>query len=97
LGDSREVEVSVANYTDRQIRIIGGTSDCSCVATMDLPVVIPPGEARPVTVAIRLGTNPGIFTRTARFVTDDHQSPAIYFRLTGRTLPAEHQEVAARE
>jgi hypothetical protein len=89
LGESRKVQVRVTNYTDRPLRIVGGTSDCSCVTTIDLPIMIPAGESRAVVVAIRLSASPGIFTRTALFVTDDNQFPAIYFQMTGRSLPAE--------
>jgi hypothetical protein len=54
LGESREVPVTLVNRTDKEIRIIGGTSDCACVTTKSLPVTIPPGEKRSVSLVVNL-------------------------------------------
>ena len=45
-GETREATVELTNRTDQPIRLIGGTADCSCTVIGDLPVTIPPGEAR---------------------------------------------------
>ncbi len=87
LGENRESHITVANYTDTPVRIIGGTSDCACVVTNDLPITVPAGESRPISVRVRLAGVPGIFTRTANLLTADGQSPSLRFRLTGRNLP----------
>jgi hypothetical protein len=53
------------------VRLIGGTSDCSCVTTADLPVTLPPGEGRVVTVRMKIpASRPGVITRKAELWTD---------------------------
>ena len=91
-GDTRKVSVEVANWTDKPIRLIGGTRDCSCTVMGELPVTIPAGEVRIVTVDITLAEKPGIFTRTAAFLVDDGGIRHVSFRLTGRVL--ESKELA---
>lgn len=83
VGDRKEVVVTVRNWTDKPIRIVGGTSDCSCVVTNDLPLTVPPGEAHPLTVKLAMKGNPGQFTRSARLFTDDERDRLVGFRLTG--------------
>jgi hypothetical protein len=83
-GQSVATTVELVNRTDRPVRIIGGTSDCSCVTTNDLPVTLAPGESRPVSIRVGLPTTPGLFNRQAFFWTDDDQARAIVFPLSGR-------------
>lgn len=85
-GERLQASVELVNWTDRTIRIVGGTSDCSCVATADLPLSIPPGEARSVSVRVGLKGGPGRFTREVAFLTADEKLQVIRFRLTGRIL-----------
>ncbi|HEY8505848.1 MAG TPA: MauE/DoxX family redox-associated membrane protein [Gemmataceae bacterium] len=86
-GQSVEAVVELVNRTDRPVRVIGGTSDCSCVTTYDLPVTLEPGEPRPVSIHVRLPGTPGLFNRQAFFWTDDDQARTIVFPLTGRIEP----------
>jgi hypothetical protein len=86
IGELHEVHVRIANYTEGSVRLLGGTSDCSCVVTKDLPMTIRAGEAKDFLVELRHTGAPGFFTRTARLLTDDAQSPVVWFRLTGRNL-----------
>lgn len=92
IGDNKEAVVHVRNWTDQPIRVLGGTSDCSCVVTRSLPVTIPPGERMSLTVVVRLKGPPGLFTRTANLFTDHDQTTRVAFRLSGRTTerPTEH-------
>jgi hypothetical protein len=83
-GETQAAAVEVVNQTDHPIRLIGGTADCSCTTTEDLPLTIPAGDSRPITVKIHLPRAPGMYTRTARLLTDDEQTRIIGFRLTGR-------------
>jgi len=39
-GDQLEATITVYNWTEEPVRIIGGTSDCSCTALADLPSVL---------------------------------------------------------
>ncbi|MSQ95252.1 MAG: DUF1573 domain-containing protein [Gemmataceae bacterium] len=85
-GETRMVTVDVANWTDQPIRVIGGTSDCSCTVLGDLPVLVPPHQSRTVAVAMTLSGRPGIFTRKAGFLVERDGLQAVTFGLTGRIL-----------
>ncbi len=81
-GDKLEQLVAVRNWTARPVRLIGGTSDCSCVTTSAMPLSVPPGEA--ITLAIYLkvpASSPGDFTRLATLSTDCERQRTITFRL----------------
>ena len=86
-GQTVEATVELVNRTDRSVRVIGGTSDCSCVTTNDLPLTLGPGEARGVSVRVKLSSDLGIFNRKAFFWTDHNQARAVLFDLTGRIDP----------
>lgn len=81
----------MTNQTNHPIRLIGGTTDCSCSVLGDLPVTIPPGEARSITITMRLPNAPGSFNRKAQLTVDDQGFKKVGFRLTGRisTAPAQ--------
>jgi hypothetical protein len=85
-GQQRTVTVEVTNWTAKPVRLIGGTSDCSCTVLDDLPVAIPPQETRAVSVHVSLSGRPGQFTRLAGFVVEDQGHQRVNFRLTGRIL-----------
>ncbi len=83
-GEMRNASVELTNRTDHPIRIIGGTSDCSCTVLGDLPVTIPPGESRSINVAMHLPNAVGSFSRKARLQLDDLGFRTVGFRLAGR-------------
>jgi len=91
-GDLQETTVEVGNWTGHPIRIIGGTSDCACQVTNDLPLAIPPSETRPVTIRMRLPGAPGAFTRRTFFFLDDEGFRVIRFSLTGRIVPGPEED-----
>jgi hypothetical protein len=82
VGDKREVSVELTNRTAQDIRVIGGTTDCSCTVLNDLPVAIGPGETRSLTVSMTMTGRPGVFNRKANFLVDDafYRSTGIYPR-----------------
>jgi hypothetical protein len=83
-GETRSASVELTNRTDEPIRLIGGTSDCSCTVLADLPVTIPPGESRSITVAMRLPNATGAYNRKAGLRLDDIGFREVRFRLVGR-------------
>lgn len=85
-GEVCRATVEVSNWTDAPVRLIGGISDCSCVLTDDLPLTIPPGEVRSVTVQVKLPASTGAFSKTAAFLVGDQQLGVVPFRVTGRIL-----------
>jgi len=81
-GDKLEATVKVRNWTDRPIRLMGGTSDCSCVVTTGLPITLQPGETRTIPVRLKLRqSQPGTFTRIAELWTDYDNQRTIRFRV----------------
>lgn len=70
-GTTAEKSIAITNYSDRSVRLIGGTSDCSCVTTSQMPVTIPPGESTSIILRLNTPTGKGgSFTRTADLWTD---------------------------
>ena len=81
-GQVVERSTEVRNWTDQPVRLVGGTSDCSCVTTVDLPLSIPPGEARPVTVRMKIpDATHGAFTRIAELWTDNDDRRSIRLQI----------------
>lgn len=83
-GEERNASVELTNRTDQPIRLIGGTADCSCTVLGDLPVTIPAGESRSITVTMHLPKSLGAFNRKAQLTIDDGEFKRIGFRLSGR-------------
>ncbi|HET6574025.1 MAG TPA: DUF1573 domain-containing protein [Fimbriiglobus sp.] len=84
-GETRIRRVTVWNFSDTPIRVIGGTADCSCTALSDLPVTVPAGESRPVTVELRYVGTPGVFAHTAELMVDEGSMTSIlHLTLRGR-------------
>jgi hypothetical protein len=94
-GQTLETVVEVVNRMDHPLTILGGSSDCSCVTTKDLPVRLAPGEARQVSVQVRLPGSSGFFNRKAYFWTDCGGTHQIVFGLTGRINSAAETSASA--
>jgi hypothetical protein len=89
-GESRTAEVTVANLTDRPVRLIGGTSDCACTMLGDLPLTIPAGEWRAVPVTVKYPIEGrGAFTRSLSLRTDCDRMRVVRFEATGALRAAE--------
>jgi hypothetical protein len=82
VGEKLVATATVRNWTDRPVRLIGGTSDCSCTTTDDLPVTIPPGGEAAVPVTLKIpATNRGQMTRTVMLRTDCPRRPVVKLRV----------------
>jgi methylamine utilization protein MauE/uncharacterized protein DUF1573 len=84
-GEKISARLALVNRSDREIRVVGGTDDCGCITTEDLPVTLAPGDSREVTVWLKLPKAQGSFTRTAWFWTDADE-PQVMFSIVGRVL-----------
>ncbi len=81
-GEKLEHPLEVSNLSSEPIRLIGGTSDCSCVTTSAMPLTIAPGESIAITIHLKVPqSDPGAFTRTASLWTDCESQRTISFRL----------------
>jgi hypothetical protein len=93
-GEDRTESIDLVNRTDQSIRVVGGTSDCSCIVTKDLPISVPAGETRTISVTIHLPRAAGIFTRKAFLLTEDDHAGKIAFRVTGRIAKPDADSLA---
>jgi hypothetical protein len=79
-GDRIVAKVTVRNWTDKPVRVYGGTSDCTCLATLDLPVSIEPRGQ--VDLAVRFAVpraTAGLFSRKVELLTDCRDQPTLRF------------------
>ena len=85
-GDVRSATVTVRNYTSRPARLIGGTSECSCIVTQNLPAEVAGGAEIEIPVSIRIpaGTTPGQLARGVVLFTDRSDQPKIDLRVVCR-------------
>lgn len=85
-GETQTVQIEVMNWTEKPVRLFGGTADCSCTVLGDLPVTIPANESRSISVQLSHARKPGFFTRKAAIHLDDEGYKVVIFRLTGRIV-----------
>ena len=82
-GQIVTVPVRLANHTTGPLRVVGGTSDCNYITTDSLPVELPPGGSREVSIQLKLPPAAGAFARSARFWTDSDRRQ-VAFAIVGR-------------
>jgi hypothetical protein len=85
-GDVLEATVTVYNWTDQPVTLIGGTSDCSCVVTNDLPATIASGKAIPARVRLRVPSSSGWLVRSAELWTDLNEQRIVRFSVGCRSI-----------
>jgi Protein of unknown function (DUF1573) len=74
--------VRVANRSTVAVRIVGGSSDCSCIVTEKLPRTLQPGEEADLPVRVKLPKAVGAFHRQAYLWTDADERK-LAFEITG--------------
>jgi len=85
-GERRTFTIQLTNHRDNPIKVIGGTTNCSCIATSDLPIVVPPKESRSITVRINFRGGPGRFRHSFVLYTDDERQATITAWFSGRMI-----------
>ena len=89
-GERVERTISISNYTNRIVRLTGGTTDCSCITTTSMPVSIPPNENQNLTIFFLVPkSNVGEFTRSVEIWTDLEELRTIQFRVGCRVAAPE--------
>jgi len=76
-GTHRDFAIELINHTDHSVRIVGGTTTCGCIATRDLPVELPPHEARSITVQMTFRGSPGRFLHRFILYSEDEQQRLV--------------------
>jgi hypothetical protein len=82
-GTTHSLTIRLYNHSDTALTIVGGTSDCACIATDDLPLAIPGQSHRDVRVRIRLTGTTGKFSRRFRFFTGGTELQSLTVAVTG--------------
>ena len=54
VGSERTVAFSVRNLSNVQVRVVGAQTSCTCVTTGTLPMSVPPGAERDVSVRVHV-------------------------------------------
>lgn len=80
-GEHREATATVHNWSGRPLRVIGGTSDCSCTTLADLPITIEPGGRAEITVRLQVPEGSGRITKTVYLRTDCPKQPRLAFQI----------------
>jgi hypothetical protein len=87
-GESVTTEVTLTNVGERALLVRGGTSDCQCITTRNLPITLPPGGSQRVHLIVRRSRTPGVQRRQYHFFTDQPQQPRAYARFVSHVVAA---------
>ncbi len=82
-----EKDIQIRNYSNMPVRLIGGTFDCSCVTSSDLPIVIGPNGTATIKIKLRVPDDFGQLTRNAELWTDCDYQPIIRFQIGAFSRP----------
>jgi hypothetical protein len=83
-GPAEPFVITVHNRGHQSVRLVGGTTDCGCLATSDLPVTIPPGGSVAIRVQFKRSGPPGVFKRGFWLYTDAPGQPFAVAWFAGR-------------
>jgi hypothetical protein len=78
------VPVTIKNYADAPRSVVGGTADCSCVATGRFPQTIEPGGQASIDVSIKLNSGDSAIDHVVTFYTDSPLNSVVTFRVVSR-------------
>src|SRR5262249_48704330 len=85
-GEQRMFQVQLRNYSQKPIRVVGGTTSCACIATQDLPVTIAAGGSVSLNVRVRFSGSSGSFGHRFILYSDSEERLTIA-RFSGKVLP----------
>jgi hypothetical protein len=83
-GEARFAPVTLTNHSDRPVRLVGGTIDCFCDVTPDLPLRLEPGERGTFRVRVNPSSGSGLYQRPVHVWTDHPAAPVLWLTLSGR-------------
>lgn len=85
-GPAQPFIITLYNRGRQSVRIVGGTTDCGCLATSDLPVSIAPGGQVEIRVQFKRTGKPGVFRRGFWLYTDAPRQPFVVAWFAGRIV-----------
>jgi hypothetical protein len=90
VGEERVFRLQLSNRSNRGIRIVGGTSNCSCIATESLPITLLKGESKSINVKVKFSGSVGRFQHRFVLLTDDELQPVVIAQFAGRVIAVTH-------
>ncbi len=85
-GQFQTFALNVTNYSEKPTTIVGGTSDCSCVSTDDLPVSVESKQTSTIRVRVKFTGSPGEFRRKFVLYCDEERLKVMPVAATGRVM-----------
>ncbi len=85
-GAMRAVRVEIVNRSNEDVRLLGGSVSCACMAADGLPLTVPARGRAEVEVKIKFNGSPGRFVHRFEFYTALPDQPKVTGRLTGTVL-----------
>jgi hypothetical protein len=86
-GESKTVEITLENRSNRPVRIIGAYLSCACDPLSSLPVTIQGRQSRCISVRMAVPPRIGRFSIPFELYTDADSQPVVYSELTGISVP----------
>jgi Protein of unknown function (DUF1573) len=69
-GEPRQIDLVITNTSGRPVRILGGSSSCSCLVPLDVPAVLPAKDTSRIRTEFRPKGRTGRFSLMVRLFTD---------------------------
>jgi hypothetical protein len=85
-GEQRTLTIQLSNHGNRPVTILGGTTNCSCITTSDLPIIVPPKKFRSITIQIIFRGDRGRFQHSFVLYTNDERQSTITVGFVGRVV-----------
>ena len=85
-GTQRLFHLQLTNRAHHSVRVVGGTSTCSCLAAVSLPITLAPGETRAIDVGVKFRGSSGRFRHAFILLTDDATQDKVVAQFTGRVV-----------
>ncbi len=94
LGAIQDRWVVVHNWSDRPLSVVGGTANCSCLTTQDLPILIPSKESKSIRIQVKFKGSPGYFQYQAGLLWSIDNNPIsnLYIPFYGWVLAPENAQ-----
>jgi hypothetical protein len=84
VGQKVTKQIVITNVTDQPIRLIGGTSGCSCTATEGLPVDVPANGQVTLDIHLTFKGTVGEFSHPFEYLTNANKQSKLPGKLIGR-------------
>jgi hypothetical protein len=83
-GSQQEIKLTVRNYSGQDVRLFGGNLSCpSCASIAELPLTVPDGDHRDLTVRLSVPQHPGPFVLEIMLLSDCKSNPFLKTSVTG--------------